>query len=231
MPVPTGGGRLPPGSATPLTSPADDFIGWLKKALGTPYLWGGQNPFGHTPGLPGVGADCAGLVRWAADKAGLSAPEGTWAQWSWVRQFHDASQLKPGDLIFMTFPGEQPPGHVAVWLGHNQVIQDSQPGLPVAIASFDPVNGAATWGAQLNGYGRIPFEGAGTPPPAGAVTTSFLGGVLGLPGDVLHMFDELSGLVSHAAWFFDPANWVRIMAGLFGLVLLIAGLGMMMKAA
>src|SRR6185437_7004130 len=80
------------------------FLALARRALGTPYVWGG-----HAPG----GFDCSGLVYWSARAAGIKGmPRTSEQQWGFVNRISE-SQLRPGDLVFEQWPGDQAaPGHV-----------------------------------------------------------------------------------------------------------------------
>lgn len=53
---------------------------------------------------------------------------------------------------------------------------------------------------------------------------NIVGQVLGLPKQLTDFFSALEKPVKALLWFVNPANWARIMAGVFGFLLLGAGL-------
>lgn len=93
--------------------------------LGTPYVWGGTWPSSG-------GTDCSGLMQWAYSQAGLTIPRTTYGQMPACQAaghwFHDASQLQPGDLVFLNGGG-----HVAMYIGNGQCVHDPSPGKVVCI--------------------------------------------------------------------------------------------------
>lgn len=67
--------------------------------------------------------------------------------------------------------------------------------------------------------------------PTGGPVPSALGSVLQLPAQVTGLFTALEKPVNGLMWFLNPGNWARIIAGLFGFLLLGAGLIALAKAA
>ena len=60
--------------------------------LGTPYVWGGENPH--------VGFDCSGLVQWVYAEAGISLPRVAQDQYDFGPHLPSSAPLDPGDLVF-----------------------------------------------------------------------------------------------------------------------------------
>jgi cell wall-associated NlpC family hydrolase len=111
-------------------------IDYLKQALGTPYVWGGQGPGGF---------DCSGLIYWAMKSAGLKPPPRLSQQQLQVGGKEDWSQLQAGDFI-----GYNGGAHIAVYLGNNQLIEAPHTGLNVRIrdvTDYDRKNG---WGVDAS---------------------------------------------------------------------------------
>ncbi|WP_051898833.1 NlpC/P60 family protein [Sciscionella sediminilitoris] len=78
---------------------------------GLPYVWGGTNP---TKGM-----DCSGLTQWSYGQAGIKIPRTAASQT--VGQKVDPKDMQPGDLLIWT-------GHVAMYIGDGQIIEEPQPG-------------------------------------------------------------------------------------------------------
>lgn len=244
--------RLPGGSGPPTGT---DFLNLVSNQIGTPYVWGGDQPGGF---------DCSGLVKWAADQLGLNSfPRTSEEQWGAVQRIR-ADQLQPGDLIFMNFPGEVSPGHVVIYAGNDQIIQAPSTGQLVQRDSFTQST-AQQWGAVIVGYGRIPgLDYAGEPVTTnlgkGGTTTGggqapgSLGGFfdtilkslnfsfwpLGVP-DVSASASDIAQAISAAAlpliklaealdWFMHPDHWIRLFAGLGGGILVAGGIWQMSHA-
>lgn len=106
--------------------------------LGTPYAWAGGNADGPTEGLypdRGVrGFDCSGLALWAWAQVGVRLPHYSGYQYSSGRHV-DRDELMPGDLVFWSHDGT-PAGihHVAIYIGHGQVVQAPQSGDVVRVS-------------------------------------------------------------------------------------------------
>ena len=96
--------------------------------IGKPYLWGGTWPFGF---------DCSGLMMKAYLKAGVSIPRTSEAQWTWGPRVAPGHE-EPGDLVFFAGSDGTPtsPGHVAMVIGHGQMIEAYATGFPIRIATY-----------------------------------------------------------------------------------------------
>ncbi|MEV0766378.1 C40 family peptidase [Nocardia sp. NPDC050435] len=131
MPAPQAG-ELPggcgsTGSGAPVT-PAGPFgqavIDAAQRWIGTPYVWGGGDQTGPTKG----GFDCSGLTLYATFHASggrILLPHYTQAQ-----QDHPTATIvpfaerAPGDLIFMTAPGDRDSHHVGIYYGRDEQGRD-----------------------------------------------------------------------------------------------------------
>lgn len=91
---------------------ADSIIDLAKSYLGTPYVWGGENPES--------GFDCSGFVCYVFKSFGIDIPRTS------DRQFDAGTpvpyvEAAPGDLILFEGPADKPgdPGHVGIILSYN----------------------------------------------------------------------------------------------------------------
>ena len=126
-------------SSTTLSAAED--LTFLKAGLsrqGLPYVWGASGPNSF---------DCSGLVQWAMARAGIQMPRVA-ADQARTGPAVPVSQLQPGDLLFYhTDPTD--PGyisHVAIYLGHDEMLQAPQTGENVEVVPAD-VGGSEYAGA------------------------------------------------------------------------------------
>jgi cell wall-associated NlpC family hydrolase len=93
-----------------------------RSALGRPYVWGANGPYGF---------DCSGLMQWSYGQAGVGLPRTSQAQRYAGRQV-PLSEAQPGDLVLY----RDDASHVGMYAGNGQVIHAPYPGAPVR---YDPV--------------------------------------------------------------------------------------------
>jgi cell wall-associated NlpC family hydrolase len=114
-------------------------VGIAMNYLGVPYRWGGT--------VPETGFDCSGLVRFVYGQLGVSLVHYAASQFAAFPKLSPV-QLQPGDLVFFE-PKLDGPGHVGLYIGHDEMIEAPHTGAVVRIAS---VSGAA---AQLGFMGAV----------------------------------------------------------------------------
>ncbi len=94
--------------------------------LGVPYRWGGATP--------ASGFDCSGLTRFVYAQLGVNLPHYAASQFAAFAKL-DPAELQPGDLVFFE-PKFDGPGHVALYIGNDQMIEAPHTGALVRISSF-----------------------------------------------------------------------------------------------
>jgi len=107
------------------------FLDAALRQAGDPYVWGAHtSPADADPGA----FDCSELVRWAAARAGVQVPDGSWLQYLDLKQKGallpvEQALRTPGALLF-SFSSEPQPGggrpseaHVAISLGDGRTIE------------------------------------------------------------------------------------------------------------
>jgi len=122
------------------------FVQSALAQAGDPYVWGAS----ASPTDPNPKAfDCSELTRWAAKRAGVDLPDGSWLQYLSLKQqgatIPVAQALQtPGALLF-SFSSEPTPGggrpshaHVAISLGDGRTIEAR--GRNYGVGSFDAGN-------------------------------------------------------------------------------------------
>jgi cell wall-associated NlpC family hydrolase len=107
--------------------------------LDVPYRWGGA--------VPATGFDCSGLTRFVYAQLGVNLPHYAASQFAAFPKL-DPAELQPGDLVFFE-PRFDGPGHVAIYIGNDQMIEAPHTGALVRISSF---SGAA---AQMGFLGAV----------------------------------------------------------------------------
>jgi len=107
-------------AAPPPDSRADVAIRAALSLIGTPYVWGGASR---------SGVDCSGLVMLAYDAAGISLSHYSGAQYSETMRV-PLVDIQPGDLLFYGYNGDE---HVAMYVGHGQMIEAEMTGTRVHI--------------------------------------------------------------------------------------------------
>jgi peptidoglycan DL-endopeptidase CwlO len=108
------------------------LITMLRAALsrrGMRYVWGGNGP---------TIFDCSGLVQWSFAQAGIVMPRVA-AEQAITGPAVPLKAAAPGDLLFYHTDPTAPNyiSHVAIYLGHDLMIQAPEPGLTVEVVPVD----------------------------------------------------------------------------------------------
>ncbi len=106
--------------APPPDSRANIAIRAAMSFLGVPYVWGGASRYG---------VDCSGLVMLAYAAAGIFLPHYSGAQFADTMRV-PLIDIQPGDLLFYGYNGDQ---HVAMYIGHGEMIEAPSAGYTVHI--------------------------------------------------------------------------------------------------
>ena len=81
---------------------------------------------------PGIAFDCSGLTAWAWAQAGVRLPFQSALQYATIPHV-PAMSARPGDLVFF----HSPISHVAMYIGHNRIIDAMQPGVGVIVRTVN----------------------------------------------------------------------------------------------
>ncbi len=103
-----------------------DLVEYAKQFLGNPYVYGGTSLT--------KGTDCSGFTMGVYKKFGISLPHHSGSQAQMGTKI-DASDLKPGDLVFYSKNGTI--NHVAIYIGGGQVIHASSPSTGIKISKYN----------------------------------------------------------------------------------------------
>lgn len=112
----TGTGTTSAAYTGPTSTQAEKAVAFAYEQLGKPYVWGATGPSSF---------DCSGLAQAAWSSAGVAIPRTTYEQWAALPHI-STSALEPGDLLY--FDGV---GHVAIYVGNNEIIDAPQTGSDV----------------------------------------------------------------------------------------------------
>lgn len=123
-------------SAFPIQSIRQSVIADSKRFIGLPYRWGGTTPRGF---------DCSGFVQYLYRQEGIHLPRTARAQYASLKP---TEEPKPGDLLY--FRRGRHITHVAMYIGHNQMIHVPRTGERIRIEAFD-----AHWKRRLAGVRTI----------------------------------------------------------------------------
>lgn len=119
------------------SSQAGKAVKYAYDQIGCPYVYGGTGPCAD-------GYDCSGLTMMSWASAGVSIPRTSYEQWDDLPAV-SVNDLEPGDiLVFLDG------GHVALYVGNNELIQAPQTGEDVQLVAF-------------TGWFRENFDGAVRP--------------------------------------------------------------------
>jgi cell wall-associated NlpC family hydrolase len=124
------------------TNAAQEVILYGLKLVGVRYKLGGNTEE--------TGLDCSGFVRMVfKDTVGSQLPR-TAAEMSQLGQRIDASQLKPGDLVFFNTM-RRAFSHVGIYLGDNTFMHAPRTGAEIRVENMD----SDYWVKRYNGARRI----------------------------------------------------------------------------
>ena len=111
------------------------IVGYAKRFLGVPYVYGGSTPHGF---------DCSGFVRYVYAHFGVSLPHSSYAQFGDGRHVSRRS-LRPGDLLFFDRVG-----HVGLYIGNGRFMHAPRSGTHVRVEKL-----SGWYSARFSGARRV----------------------------------------------------------------------------
>lgn len=143
--------------------PGNLIVQKARSALGTQYVWGGDNLI--------KGVDCSGLVQQVFASFGINLPRVTYEQVG-IGANVTRDKIAVGDLVFFdTDQSKNGPDHVGIYIGGGKFIHAPRPGKSVQISSLtDPY-----YDNRLMAIRRIPGV-AGAQSAFGAIDPATFGG-------------------------------------------------------
>lgn len=127
-------------SAASQAGKGQEIANYALQFVGYPYVYGGSSPKGF---------DCSGLTSYVYSQFGYSINRTASNQLSNGVSV-EKSQLQPGDLVFFRQNGStKAASHVGVYIGNNQYVHASTPGVGVIISDLnDPYISSGYVGAR-----------------------------------------------------------------------------------
>ena len=121
--------------------------------LGVPYVWGGA--------MPATGFDCSGLTAFVYEQLGVNLPHYAAAQFAAYPKL-DPTELQPGDLVFFE-PKLDGPGHVALYIGNDQIIEAPHTGALIRIVSLSGTAAKLGFLGAVRPYAEVAVVGPYSP--------------------------------------------------------------------
>lgn len=167
------------------------------KALGTPYVWGGNNLVG--------GVDCSGLVQQVFKQFGINLPRVTYEQIG-VGASVKRNKMNVGDLVFFdTDAKKSGPDHVGIYIGNGKFIHAPAPGQGVKVSSLTD----SYYNSRLMAIRRIPGV-AGAQSGVGAIDPATFAGA---SEEVHKSKDELAETYGMSTAFFNSVPELKRLLG------------------
>lgn len=188
------------------------LISGLRSELGKRYVYGaaGPNTF-----------DCSGLVQYVYGQNGIRLPR-TSREQAKVGQTIPKGQQQPGDLVFSSWDSAPGVDHVGVYIGGGQMIVAPHTGDVVKVQALSP--SYLTHVTNIQRVTGITGTASGIPDTGGGSGLDPFAGVTAALDGIGSSFATIGGVADTAAKLALPQTWVRIAAGLAGVVLVFFGL-------
>lgn len=193
--------------------------------------------------------DCSGLVWYAMNKAGIPMPGGASddaaaivdpeIQWAasqpGAKVITNIDQVQRGDIVGFYSPDATTLGtsHLAsdgkLQVGNTQVESMGHIGIASGggnyISAYDTASGIINKPIATDHFvvavRLAPGVEGGSSTPTSGGSGSGSGGIISWPSEITGFFSDANTLVTKLAWLAAPASWVRIVAFLAGVALLL----------
>lgn len=181
--------------------------------------------------------DCSGLVYDAMHAAGINIPrsdaiaasEANWLGANGAQVIKDHSQIQQGDIVF--FHGAAPGPSNYGGIGHVGVAESGSS----YVSAFDTALGVVKQPLDANdGFVvamRLGKGGTGSPQPNTGGTGG--AGITGIswPSQITDFFGQAKDFATAIMWIMQPGSWLRIVAFLAGVALLLFAIHALIAAA
>lgn len=198
---------------------AGDLLGFAETLEGKPYVFGAEGPNAF---------DCSGLVQYVFHHFGVNLPR-TSEQQAKVGTAVDKGAIQAGDLVFSDW-GDGPNSHVGIAMGGNKIIVAPHTGTNVQVENLSTgyMNHVTAVrridGVTSDGSVSTPAVTVGDPLTDGIVAP--LVGPLRNMADGVMSVSKVADLITKA---FLPSNFIRIVCGLVGGMLILLGIRLLSK--
>jgi hypothetical protein len=197
-----------------------DILALAQQQLGKTYVFGaaGPNTF-----------DCSGLVTYVFGKQGINLPHHAADQATYGTAVNP-NAIQAGDLVFSDW-GDGANSHVGIATSSSQIIDAPHTGAVVRYDNLGPsyrqhitaVRRVLDGGAG----GNVPVVGGPIPPGTDTGGSGLLPDVSGLVQpfkDIATAAGDVASIGDKAVSLFAPSNFMRIVAGLAGVLFILIGI-------
>jgi len=149
-------------------------VAQARRYLGVPYVWGGTDP--------ATGLDCSGLVQLVYRNLGIDLPRVSYDQATVGQPVPDLAHAQPGDILAFGTPAD----HVAIYIGHGQMIEAPHSGSQVRVSDVYETPSAirrvlgstspSLSGARVGGLGTPALSALGATPYSAPVSSTTVAG-------------------------------------------------------
>lgn len=202
-----------------MTSPGD-LLAFAVQQEGKPYVWGAEGPNQF---------DCSGLVQYVFHHFGINVPR-TSEQQAKIGAPVDKSAISAGDLVFSDW-GDGPNSHVGIAMGGGKIIVAPHTGDVVKVENLSSgYLNHVTAVRRVSGVdGASDTSGQQTVTVGDPLTDGLVSPLVGPLRDMANAVKSISQVSDLVTKAFLPSNFVRIVCGLVGGMLIFLGIRLLSK--